>query len=215
MFNFANSCARPGILIWLQKDQSLPPVMKVADNGLAVAMGASLATLRAKGVENVPKEELAKLVIEPFANPFRVHSLEEDCRQFLKLFKLGTECYILNTGYFGIPGEEVNIPKALSLSIVTQLVRGKIEWREWKSFSGLQIPANGVDLFGTDYDKKFKPSKSQQFLQFLRNRMQDRITFLSNKRDLEQDMDSAFIDPLVAARTVNEKVIQYKNWFLL
>jgi phosphoenolpyruvate carboxykinase (ATP) len=207
MFNFANSCARPGILIWLQKDQSLPPVMKVADNGLAVAMGASLATLRAKGVENVPKEELAKLVIEPFANPFRVHSLEEDCRQFLKLFKLGTECYILNTGYFGIPGEEVNIPKALSLSIVTQLVRGKIEWREWKSFSGLQIPANGVDLFGTDYDKKFKPSKSQQFLQFLRNRMQDRITFLSNKRDLEQDMDSAFIDPLVAARTVIDKIL--------
>ena len=207
MFNFANSCARPGILIWLQKDQSLPPVMKVADNGLAVAMGASLATLRAKGVENVPKEELAKLVIEPFANPFRVHSLEEDCRQFLKLFKLGTECYILNTGYFGIPGEEVNIPKALSLSIVTQLVRGKIEWREWKSFLGLQIPANGVDLFGTDYDKKFKPSKSQQFLQLLRNRMQDRITFLSNKRDLEQDMDSAFIDPLVAARTVIDKIL--------
>jgi len=207
MFNFANSCARPGILIWLQKDQSLPPVMKVADNGLAVAMGASLATLRAKGVENVPKEELAKLVIEPFANPFRVHSLEEDCRQFLKLFKLGTECYILNTGYFGMAGEEVNIPKALSLSIVTQLVRGKIEWREWKSFSGLQIPANGVDLFSTDYDKKFKPSKSQQFLQFLRNRMQDRITFLSNKRDLDQDMDSAFIDPLVAARTVIDKIL--------
>ena len=92
MFNIADSCARPGQLIWLQKDQSLPPVMKVADKGLAVAMGASLSTLRAKGVENVPKEELAKLVIEPFANPFRVHPLLEDCRQFLKLFNLGTEC---------------------------------------------------------------------------------------------------------------------------
>jgi len=207
MFNFANSCPRPGILIWLQKDQSLPPVMKVVDNGLAVAMGASLATLRAKGVENVPKEELAKLVIEPFANPFRVHSLEEDCRQFLKLFKLGTECYILNTGHFGMPNEEVNIPKELSLAIVTQLVRNKIEWREWNSFPGLQIPANGIDLFRPDYDKKFKPLKSRQFLQFLRNRMQDRITFLSNKRDLEQDMDSAFIDPLVAARTVIDKIL--------
>jgi phosphoenolpyruvate carboxykinase (ATP) len=37
--------------------------------------------------------------------------------------------------------------------------------------------------------------------------MQDRITFLSNKRDLEQDMDSAFIDPLVAARTVIDKIL--------
>ena len=207
MFNIADSCARPGQLIWLQKDQSLPPVMKVSDVGLAVAMGASLSTLRAKGVENVPKEELAKLVIEPFANPFRVHSLMEDCRQFLKLFKLGTEAYIMNTGHFGLPGEEVKVPKELSLSIVTQMVRGKIEWREWKSFPGLLVPANGIDLFGTDYDKKFKPTRKPEYLQFLRNRMQDRITFLSNKRDLERDMDSAFIDPLVVARTVIDKIL--------
>jgi len=207
MFTTADSCSRPKQLIWLQKDQSLPPVMKVADNGLAVAMGASLATLRAKGVENVPKEELAKLVIEPFANPFRVHSLEEDCRQFLKLFKLGTECYIMNTGHFGLPDEEVDIPKKLSLSIVTQVVRGKIEWREWKSFPGLLLPANGVDLFGQDYDKNYKPSKRPEYLQFLRHRMQDRITFLSNKRDIDHDMDSAFIDPLVAARTVIDRTL--------
>lgn len=207
MFTTADSCSRPGILIWLQKDQSLPPVMKVADHGLAVAMGASLSTLRAKGVENVPKEELAKLVIEPFANPFRVHSLDEDCRQFLKLFKLGTECYIMNTGHFGMPGEEVDIPKQLSLSIVTNLVRGKVEWREWKSFPGLMLPANGVDLFGPDFDKKYKPTKNPEYLQFLRNRMQDRITFLSNKRDIERDMDSAFIDPLVAARSVIDKIL--------
>jgi phosphoenolpyruvate carboxykinase (ATP) len=207
MFNIADSCARPGQLIWLQKDQSLPPVMKVSDLGLSVAMGASLSTLRAKGVENVPKEELAKLVIEPFANPFRVHKLTEDCRQFLKLFKLGTECYIMNTGHFGMPGEEIKVPKELSLAIVTQLVRGKVEWREWKSFPGLLLPANGADLFGADYDKKFKPTKNQEYLQFLRNRMQDRITFLSNKRDIERDMDSAFIDPLVAARTVIDRIL--------
>jgi phosphoenolpyruvate carboxykinase (ATP) len=186
MFNIADSCARPGQLIWLQKDQSLPPVMKVSDLGLAVAMGASLCTLRAKGVENVPKEELAKLVIEPFANPFRVHKLMEDCRQFLKLFKLGTECYIMNTGHFGLPGEEVKVPKELSLAIVTALVRGKVEWREWKSFPGLLLPANGADLFGADYDRKFKPSKN---------------------RDIERDMDSAFIDPLVGARTVIDRVL--------
>jgi len=207
MFNHDDYCARPKQLIWLQKDQSLPPVMKVTDIGLAVAMGASLSTLRAKGVENVPKEELAKLVIEPFANPFRVHPLLEDCRQFLKLFKLGTECYIMNTGHFGLPGDETKIPKELSLPIVTELVHGRIEWREWKSFPGLQLPANGVELFGADFDKKFKPTKNPDYLQFLRNRMQDRITFLSNKRDIDHDMDSAFIDPLVAARTVIDRIL--------
>lgn len=207
MFNHRDSCENPGILIWLQKDPSLPPICKVSDVGLAVTMGASLSTMRAKGVENVPKEELAKLIIEPFANPFRVHPLMVDCQQFLKLFKQGTECYIMNTHAFGMPEKEVDIPKELSLSIITGLIREKIEWREWKVFHGLMIPKNGNDLFGADFDRKYKPLSDLEYLQFLRNRMQDRITYLSNKRDIERDMESAFIDPLVVARTVIDKIL--------
>jgi phosphoenolpyruvate carboxykinase (ATP) len=207
MFNIANFCARPGMVVWLQKDTSLPPVCRVKSVGLAVAMGASLSTLRAKGVENVPKEELAKLVIEPFANPFRVHPLTVDCQQFKKLFKLGTECYIMNTHAFGLPDSLIDIPKELSLKIVTELVRGNIEWRDWKAFEGLQLPKNGNELFGSDYDRKYKPSRIPEYLNFLRDRMQDRITFLSNKRDLEHDMDSAFVDPIVVARTVIDKIL--------
>jgi phosphoenolpyruvate carboxykinase (ATP) len=41
---------------------------------------------------------------------------------------------------------------------------------------------------------------------FLRDRMQDRITFLSNKRDLEGDMANMFIAPLVLARTTIDKM---------
>jgi phosphoenolpyruvate carboxykinase (ATP) len=207
MFNHADSCKRPGKVIWLQKDPSLPPVCRVSDIGLAVAMGASLSTMRAKGVENVPREELAKLVIEPFANPFRVHPLTVDCQQFRKLFKRGTECYILNTHAFGLPGQEVDIPKELSLSIVTEMVRGTIEWREWKVFQGLMVPKNGNELFGADFERKYKPTREAEYLQFLRNRMQDRITYLSNKRDIDFDMESSFIDPLVVARTVIDKIL--------
>ena len=207
MFNHDDFCKRPGKVIWLQKDPSLPPICKISDVGLAVAMGASLSTMRAKGVENVPKEELAKLVIEPFANPFRVHPLTVDCQQFKKLFKLGTECYIMNTHAFGMPGHEIDIPKELSLPIVTELARGKIEWREWKVFQGMMVPKNGNELFGADFEKKYKPTREMEYLQFLRNRMQDRITYLSNKRDIELDMESAFIDPLVVARTVIDKIL--------
>ncbi len=207
MFNHANACERPGYVIWLQKDPSLPPISKVKDPGLAVAMGASLSTMRAKGVENVPPEELKKLVIEPFANPFRVHPLVRDCQQFMKLFKMGTECYIMNTYAFGAPGRLHDIPKELSLKIVTELVRGNIQWRDWRSFAGLQIPKNGRELFGSDYDRKYKPPRDEEYLEYLRDRMQDRITFLSNKRDIDHDMDSAFIDPLVQARTVIDKIL--------
>jgi len=208
MFTHANHCERPGMVIWLQKDTSLPPICKVDGNpALAVAMGASLSTMRAKGVENVDPKELEKLVIEPFANPFRVHPLITDCQQFTKLFKMGCDCYIMNTHAFGLPEGLVDIPKKLSLLIVTELVRGNIGWREWKMFRGLQTPSNGNELFGPDYEKKYKPTRDMEYLSFLRNRMQDRITFLSNKRDLEGDMDNSFIDPLVVARTVIDRIL--------
>ena len=207
MFNHADFCERPGMVIWLQKDTSLPPICRVNSIDLAVAMGASLSTMRAKGVENVDSKELEKLVIEPFANPFRVHPLLVDCMQFKKLFKLGTECYIMNTHAFGLSGNLIDIPKELSLPIVTELVRGNIEWREWRAFQGLLLPKNGKELFGADYDKKYKPTREPAYLRFLRDKMQDRINYLSNKRDLEQDMDSIFIDPIVAARIVIDQIL--------
>jgi phosphoenolpyruvate carboxykinase (ATP) len=207
MFNHADYCGAPNKVIWLQKDSSLPPVCRVNSVVLSVSMGASLSTMRAKGVENVDPKELEKLVIEPFANPFRVHSLIVDCQQFLKLFKAGCECYIMNTHAFGTTGELVDIPKELSLKIVTELVRGDIKWRDWKRFQGLSVPKNGNELFGSDYDRKYKPTHSRKYLEYLRDRMQDRITYLSNKRDLEKDMDSSYIDPLVVARTVIDKIL--------
>lgn len=207
MFNHSNYCKQPGMVVWLQKDTSLPPISRVNAPELAVAMGASLSTLRAKGVENVDAKELAKLVIEPFANPFRVHPLITDCEQFHKLFKMGCECYIMNTHAFGLPDELVDIPKELSLAIVTHLVRGNIEWRDWRVFSGLALPKNGNELFGTSFDRKYKPTRGKEYLGFLRDRMQDRITFMSNKRDLEQDMTNTFIDPLVAARAYIDKIL--------
>ncbi len=207
MFNHADYCEAPSKVIWLQKDSSLPPICRVNSAVLSVSMGASLSTMRAKGVENVDPKELEKLVIEPFANPFRVHPLIVDCQQFLKLFKAGCECYIMNTHAFGIRSGLVDIPKALSLKIVAELVRGNIEWRDWRRFQGLSVPKNGNELFGGDYDRKYKPTHDPKYLGYLRERMQDRITYLSNKRDLEQDMESIFIDPLVVARTVIDKIL--------
>jgi phosphoenolpyruvate carboxykinase (ATP) len=207
MFRHAEHCERPGMVVWLQKDTSLPPICKVNGSALSVAMGASLSTMRAKGVENVDPKELEKLVIEPFANPFRVHPLLEDCEQFRKLFKMDCDCYIMNTYAFGVPDSLIDIPKELSLKIVTELVRGNIEWREWRTFHGLMIPKNSNEVLEPDYDKKYKPKRNERYLNFLRDRMQDRITFLSNKRDLENDMENIFIAPLVLARTTIDRIL--------
>ena len=37
--------------------------------------------------------------------------------------------------------------------------------------------------------------------------MQDRITYLSNKRDIDHDMESSFIDPLLEARVVIDRIL--------
>ncbi|NOX20052.1 MAG: phosphoenolpyruvate carboxykinase (ATP) [Nitrospirae bacterium] len=207
MFNHTDSCELPGTVIWLQKDPSLPPVCRVKTIDLAVALGASLSTMRAKGVENVDPEELSKLVIEPFANPFRVHPLLTDCQQFRKLFQMGTECYIMNTYAFGTPGHLVDIPKDLTLKIVTELVRGNIKWQNWQYFNGLEIPENAGELFGADYDRKYKPRGTKRYLHYLKERIRDRITFLKAKHDIEHDMDSCYIVPLEnALRGIEKKI---------
>ena len=207
MFRHEDACGQPGMVIWLQKDTGLPPISMVKTNTLSVAMGASLSTMRAKGVENVDAKELEKLVIEPFANPFRVHPLLEDCQQFHKLFRMGCECYIMNTHAFGVGKDLVDIPKKLSLKIITELVRGTIKWSDWRTFHGLMIPKNGKGLFGKDYDKKYKPGRNELYLSFLRDRVQDRITFLSKKRDIDQDMENSYIAPLVQARTAIDRIL--------
>ncbi|MCI4627207.1 MAG: phosphoenolpyruvate carboxykinase (ATP) [Candidatus Magnetoovum sp. WYHC-5] len=207
MFRHSNFCERPGSVVWLQKDPSLPPITRIDGNRLAVSMGASLSTMRAKGVENVDVKELSKLVIEPFANPFRVHPLLWDCQQFMLLFKMGTECYVMNTHAFGTPDNLTDIPKELSLKIVTELARGNIKWKNWKSFEGLSLPENGNVLFGGDFNAKYEPTEEKKYLSYLRDRMQDRITYLSRKRDIEQDMDSAFVDPIVKARTTIDEIL--------
>ncbi len=208
MFPHKNSCERPSKVIWLQKDTSLPPISKVKNNiALAVAMGASLSTMRAKGVENVNPEELKKLVIEPFANPFRVHPLRWDCEQFKKLFKSGTDCYIMNTYAFGLPNNIMDIPKTLSLKIVTHIIKENIKWKDWDGFYGLQIPENASQLLEKDYDIKYTPTEDELFLQFLKDRLQDRINFLSDNQKIENDIDTTFINPLVVARSHIDQIL--------
>lgn len=98
-------------LLWIMKDASLPPLVKVNSPILASSMGATLMTMRSNA-ENASDE--GQVVIEPYANPFRIYPLSEDYEKFKALFSSGeTECYIVNTGYFD--GKKVTPQVSLSL----------------------------------------------------------------------------------------------------
>ncbi|NLN85596.1 MAG: phosphoenolpyruvate carboxykinase (ATP), partial [Candidatus Cloacimonetes bacterium] len=94
--NYVNRCAFPKALVWLMKDSVLPPVLKLADKHLAIAMGAALMTQRNRA-ENVTEEELNKLVFEPFANPFRVYELYRDVEAFINVADNGADFYCFNS----------------------------------------------------------------------------------------------------------------------
>lgn len=117
---------------WIMKDESLPPVIKVEDPILAASFGATLATKRSSAERLKEGVDMDKLVIVPYANPFRVYPLAEDYEQFKQLFEeRETECYILNTGFF----LDKKITPAVTLKSIESIVDGTAEF---ESFGGIK-----------------------------------------------------------------------------
>ncbi|WP_304652479.1 phosphoenolpyruvate carboxykinase (ATP) [uncultured Ligilactobacillus sp.] len=154
-------------IFWIMKDDSLPPVVKLSDPVIAATFGLTLATKRSTA-ENVIGESRDKLVIEPFANPFRVYPLTEDYQDFKELFeKQQANCYIINTDSYN--GK--NIDKDTTLGILEAIANETVDWTEFGALpqmSYLSIPGYEVDLNDATYAKK------------LRQRLQDRLDWVNN-----------------------------------
>lgn len=154
-------------IFWIMKDDSLPPVVKLSDPVIAATFGLTLATKRSTA-ENVIGESRNKLVIEPFANPFRVYPLTEDYQDFKELFeKQQANCYIINTDSYN--GK--NIDKDTTLGILEAIANETADWTEFGTLpqmSYLSLPGYEVDLNDTAYAKK------------LRQRLQDRLDWVNN-----------------------------------
>lgn len=154
-------------IFWIMKDDSLPPVVKLSDPVIAATFGLTLATKRSTA-ENVIGESRDKLVIEPFANPFRVYPLTEDYHDFKELFeKQQANCYIINTDSYN--GK--NIDKDTTLGILEAIANENAEWTKFGALpqmSYLSIPGYEVDLNDATYAKK------------LRQRLQDRLVWVNN-----------------------------------
>ena len=154
-------------IFWIMKDDSLPPVVKLSDPVIAATFGLTLATKRSTA-ENVIGESRDKLVIEPFANPFRVYPLTEDYHDFKELFeKQQANCYIINTDSYN--GK--NIDKDTTLGILEAIANENADWTGFGALpqmSYLSILGYEVDLNDATYAKK------------LRQRLQDRLVWVNN-----------------------------------
>jgi phosphoenolpyruvate carboxykinase (ATP) len=154
-------------IFWIMKDASLPPVIKVNSPSLASAMGATLATKRTTA-EYVPGEDPDKLVIVPYANPFRLYPLVKDYNKFKSLFAdMNVDCYIINTGFF----LDKKVTPQVTLGIIEDIVTEKAQFEPFGSFEDLEyLPIEGYhpDFNDPEYVKQVK------------DRMKDRLSYVED-----------------------------------
>ena len=151
---------------WIMKDDTLPPVVKIDDPILAAVFGLTLATKRTTAEHIVETTDIDKLVIEPYANPFRVYPLGEDFAHFMHLFKENqTACYILNTGFY--KGKKVT--PEVTLTSIEKIVEGEAEFKNFGGITEMSfLPVTG---FKVDF-------QDASYVAHLRERMQGRLDFI-------------------------------------
>lgn len=161
---------------WIMKDDSLPPLVKVDNAVLAATFGTTLATKRSTAETIKKGESRDKLVIEPFANPFRVYPLVEDYAGFKELLEHeSVDCYIINTGFF----LDKKIPKEVTLGVIESVVEGTATFEAFGDVPHLSyLPVEG---FNPDIGEK-------DYRKLVKTRMQMRKDFLDEFNASHQDL---------------------------
>ena len=177
-------------IFWLMKDPTIPPVLKLSGASLGSAMGATLATKRTTAERLAKGVDPNALVVEPYANPFRVYPLSVDYTRFKDLIADGVDCYILNTGEF--MGTKVQ-PKH-TLGIIEAIVEGRANFHKWENFSDIEI----MDVEG--FDASFS---NKEYAEELSKRMNDRLEFIKSRETEKNGIDKLPDD----AREAIENVI--------
>lgn len=157
-------------IYWIMKDDSLPPIVKIDDPVLGSTFGATLATKRSSAERLQKGVDMNKLVIEPYANPFRVYPLEDDYNRFKRLMEeRGIDCYIINTGSF----MDKKIPKETTLAIIESIVDETAQFKDFGPYEHLSYLE--IDGFEPDLD-------DQSYIDLVEERLQMRIDFMEEKK---------------------------------
>ena len=154
-------------LYWIMKDDSLPPLLKINDPVLSSAFGLTLATKRTSAEIGVTNP--TALVIEPYANPFRVYDLNDDYKRFKELFEHGVDCFIINTGAY----HDQDIDKDTTLGLIEGEVRKDNKFVSF--FNHPHIEMAQLDNFNVEFN--------QETLDLVKERIQTRIDYVNNHNE--------------------------------
>lgn len=180
-------------IIWIMKDPTLPPVVKLNGASLASVMGATLATKRSSAERLAPGVDPNALVVEPYANPFRTYPLVNDYEKFKTLVAdRKVDCYIVNTGDF--MGKKV--PKEVTIGILEAIVEGTANFKKWGNFSDVEI---------FEWEGFIPDMNDKEYITQLKSRMNDRLEFVKSRETFKEGYDKLPKDALEAIeKLVNE-----------
>lgn len=179
-------------IVWLMKDHSLPPVIKLENPTLASVMGAVLATKRSSAEKLSEGVDKDALIFEPYANPFRTYPLNQDYEKFKALFEhRGVQCFIINTGHF----LEKKIPKEVTIGIIEQIVDETAVFKDFGNLKG--IKTMDVEGFVPDFDD---PSYNELLIK----QMHNRIEYLNSLKTFKGGRDALPEEAIKAVEAVTK-----------
>ena len=181
-------------IFWIMKDPTIPPVVKLKGASLASVMGATLATKRSTAERLAPGVDPNKLVVVPYANPFRTYPLADDYEKFKKLVEeKNVDCYIINTGDF--MGKKVQ-PKD-TLGILEAIVEKKADFKPWGPFSDIEI---------FDWEGFVPDMNDADYVDQLKARMNDRVNEIKAFETKKDGYDKLPADALEAIQKVVDEL---------
>ena len=181
-------------IFWIMKDPTIPPVVKLKGASLASVMGATLATKRSSAERLAPGVDPNKLVVVPYANPFRTYPLADDYEKFKKLVEeKNVDCYIINTGDF--MGKKVQ-PKD-TLGILEAIVEKKAEFKPWGPFTDIEI---------FDWEGFVPDMNDTNYVEQLKARMNDRVNEIKAFETKKDGYDKLPADALEAIQKVVDEL---------
>lgn len=158
-------------IYWIMKDDSLPPLIKLADPVLAAAFGATLATKRTSAERIEAGLDMNQLVIEPYANPFRLYPLSSDYDRFKNLFtQHKIDCYIINTGTF----MENKIPKEVTLGIIEAVVDKTARFIPFGPFEHMSYME--IEGYSPELEK-------ESYVDLVKDRIKMRVDYMSKANE--------------------------------
>ena len=177
-------------ILWIMKDPTIPPVVKLKGASLASVMGATLATKRSTAERLAAGVDPNALVVEPYANPFRTYPLVHDYEKFKSLVETkNVDCYIINTGEF--MGKKVQ-PKD-TLGVLEAIVEKKADFKPWGPFSDIEI---------FEWEGFVPDLSDKEYVAQLKARMQDRLNYVTNLDEAEGGFNKLPEDAAAAIKNV-------------